>query len=52
MKPTEQEAREAVRTMLEYAGDDPTREGLQDTPDRVVRAFGEWFKGYNVDPVQ
>ena len=52
MKPTEQEAQEAVRTMLKYAGDDPTREGLQDTPDRVVRAFGEWFKGYNVDPVE
>ena len=43
--PDEEAAREAVRTLLRWAGDDPAREGLIDTPDRVVRAFGEWFSG-------
>ena len=41
---------EAVRTLLELTGDDPSREGLLDTPKRVVKAFGEWFSGYQVDP--
>lgn len=44
-------AREAVRTLLAYAGDDPAREGLRDTPDRVVRSFDEFFGGYFEDPV-
>ena len=50
-RPDEEAAREAVRTLLRWAGDDPVREGLIDTPDRVVRAFGEWFAGYDEDPV-
>ena len=50
-KPTEEEAREAVRTLLAFTGDDPDREGLIETPDRVVRAYGEFFAGYNEDPV-
>lgn len=50
-RPTEQEAREAVRTLLRWAGDDPGREGLLETPDRVIRAYGEWFAGYTQDPV-
>jgi len=41
---------EAIRTLLRWAGDDPTREGLLGTPDRVVRAYEEWFGGYDVDP--
>ena len=49
-KPTEEEAREAVRTLLAFTGDDPDREGLIETPDRVVRAYGEFFAGYNDDP--
>jgi GTP cyclohydrolase I len=50
MKPTQQEAESAVRTLLAYAGDDPDREGLLGTPERVVRAYSEWFGGYDVDP--
>lgn len=49
-KPTREEAEDAVRTLLRWAGDDPTREGLIDTPSRVVKAYGEWFRGYNEDP--
>ena len=49
--PTEEEAREAVRTLLRWAGDDPDREGLRETPNRVVRAYREWFAGYGQDPV-
>ncbi len=49
-KPSAQEAEEAVRTLLRWAGDDPAREGLIDTPARVVRAYGEWFAGYSEDP--
>lgn len=45
-RPTEEEAKEAVRTLLRWAGDDPTREGLLDTPKRVVKAYREFFKGY------
>ncbi len=41
---------EAVRTLIAWAGDDPRREGLLDTPRRVVEAFGEWFEGYGLDP--
>lgn len=50
MKPTKQEAETAVRTLLAYAGDDPDREGLLDTPKRVIKAYSEWFGGYGVDP--
>jgi GTP cyclohydrolase I len=47
---TREEAMGAVRTLLRWAGDNPGREGLMDTPKRVVEAFGEWFGGYDVDP--
>lgn len=50
-KPSRAEAEEAIRTLLRWAGDDPNREGLQATPERVVRAYEEWFGGYDVDPV-
>ncbi|MBN8872234.1 MAG: GTP cyclohydrolase I FolE [Rhodospirillales bacterium] len=50
-RPTREEAEAAVRTLLRWAGDDPTREGLIDTPKRVTRAFEEFFVGYGVDPV-
>jgi GTP cyclohydrolase IA len=43
-------AEEAVRTLLRWAGDDPGREGLLDTPKRVVKAYADWFSGYSVDP--
>jgi GTP cyclohydrolase I len=49
-RPTRDEAEEAVRTLLRWAGDDPTREGLLDTPSRVAKAYGEWFRGYDEDP--
>ncbi len=44
------QAEEAVRTLLRWAGEDPQREGLLDTPNRVVKAYGEWFSGYALDP--
>ncbi|MBN8713399.1 MAG: GTP cyclohydrolase I, partial [Xanthomonadales bacterium] len=47
---SQDEAEEAVRTLLRWAGDDPAREGLLDTPKRVVKAYREWFSGYAVDP--
>ncbi len=50
-RPTREEAEAAVRVLLEWAGDDPTREGLRDTPARVVRSYEEFFAGYHVDPV-
>ena len=50
-RPTREEAEAAVRTLLLWAGDDPTREGLLGTPDRVVRSYEEFFAGYTVDPV-
>jgi GTP cyclohydrolase I len=50
-RPTREEAEAAVRTLLRWACDDPAREGLHDTPARVVRAYEEWFEGYHVDPV-
>jgi len=49
-KPTKEEAEEAVRTLIKWAGDDPTREGLLGTPDRVVRSYEEFFAGYDQDP--
>ncbi|MEQ8666853.1 MAG: GTP cyclohydrolase I FolE [Rhodospirillales bacterium] len=48
--PTREEAEEAVRTLLRWAGDDPEREGLRDTPKRVVRAYEEFFAGYAIEP--
>jgi GTP cyclohydrolase IA len=50
-KPSRSEAEAAVRTLLRWTGDDPDREGLRGTPERVVRAYEEWFGGYSVDPV-
>ena len=49
-KPTREEAEAAVRTLIRWTGDDPDREGLLATPSRVVRAYEEWFAGYNDDP--
>ena len=50
VRPTRLEAEEAVRTLLRWAGDDPSRAGLLETPERVVRAFEEYFTGYGQDP--
>jgi GTP cyclohydrolase I len=50
-RPTREEAETAIRTILAYAGEDPEREGLRGTPDRVVRAFDEHFGGYAKDPI-
>lgn len=50
IRPSREEAERAVRTLIEWAGDDPGREGLLDTPKRVVKAFEEYFQGYNADP--
>lgn len=49
-KPTRDEAMDAVKTLLAWAGDDPTREGLLDTPRRVIDAYTEYFEGYDKDP--
>src|SRR5580704_3029107 len=49
-RPSREEAERAVRTLLLWAGDDPAREGLRDTPARVARAYEDWFSGYNEDP--
>ena len=51
-RPSQAEAEAAVRTLLAWAGDDPNREGLLDTPKRVVNAYREFFKGYEEDPVE
>ena len=51
-RPTRDEAEAAVRTLLLWAGDDPEREGLRDTPKRVVKSYEEFFKGYDTDPVE
>ncbi len=50
-RPNRDEARAAVETLIRWAGDDPSREGLAGTPDRVVRAYEEHFEGYATDPV-
>jgi GTP cyclohydrolase I len=50
-RPSRAEAEDAVRTLIRWACDDPTREGLLDTPARVVRAYEELFGGYQIDPV-
>jgi len=49
-KPSREEAMEAVKTLIEWAGDDPTREGLVETPKRVVAAYEEFFEGYSQNP--
>ena len=49
-RPTDEEVEDAVRTLIRWAGDDPDREGLRDTPDRVRRAYTEFFSGYDMDP--
>ena len=51
-RPTRAQAEDAVRTLLRWAGDDPDREGLLDTPGRVVRAYEEYFAGYENDPTE
>lgn len=48
-RPSREQAEQAVRTLIRWAGDDPAREGLQQTPSRVVRAFEEFFAGYGCD---
>ena len=49
-KPSREQAEAAVRTLLRWAGDDPAREGLLDTPKRVAKAYHDWFSGYAEDP--
>ena len=51
-RPSPEAAEEAVRTLIRWAGEDPSREGLADTPARVVRAYAEWFEGYALDPAE
>jgi GTP cyclohydrolase I len=51
-RPSREEAMAAVRTLIAWAGDDPRREGVVDTPQRVVDAYGEWFAGYHADPAK
>jgi len=51
-RPSREEALKAVETLLRWAGDDPTREGLRGTPDRVVKSYTEFFEGYAVDPLE
>jgi len=51
-KVSRKQAEGAVRTLLGWAGDDPDREGLRDTPKRVVNAYRDWFAGYEIDPAE
>jgi GTP cyclohydrolase I len=51
-RPTRKQAEEAVRTLLLWAGEDPRREGLIDTPKRVAHAYEDWFSGYKADPLK
>lgn len=51
-RPSREEAEEAVRTLIRWAGDDPTREGLLGTPNRVIRSYDEFFSGYGEDPAE
>ena len=51
-RPTRDEAKAAVKTLLAWAGDDPARPGLHDTPERVVNAIEEWDQGYGEDPIE
>ena len=50
LKPSENEAIEAVKTLIRWAGDDPEREGLRETPKRVIKSYKDFFSGYNLDP--
>ena len=50
LKPSEDEAMEAVKTLIKWAGDNPQREGLQETPGRVVKSYKDFFSGYTLDP--
>ena len=52
IRPSREEAEEAVRTLLRWAGEDPAREGLLDTPKRVTKAYGEFFGGYDESPAE
>lgn len=52
VRPSRAEAEEAVRTLLRWAGDDPARDGLHETPSRLVRSYEEFFRGYHQDPEQ
>jgi GTP cyclohydrolase I len=52
MKPSREQALAAVRTLIAWSGDNPDREGLKDTPRRVVDAYSEWFEGYDADPAR
>jgi GTP cyclohydrolase I len=51
-KPSREQALAAVRTLIAWSGDNPDREGLRDTPKRVVDAYSEWFEGYDADPAK
>ena len=51
-RPNKKEAKDAVKVLLSWIGDDPNREGLLDTPARVVKAYEDWFSGYSSDPVE
>lgn len=51
-RPTREEAEAAVRTLIRFAGDNPEREGLKDTPRRVVDSYAEFFAGYDMDPIE
>lgn len=52
LRPSREQAEAAVKTLIRWAGDSPAREGLRDTPARVVRAYEEWFAGYALDPAR
>src|SRR4029079_51486 len=52
LRPSREEAEEAVRTLIAYAGDDPDREGLREPPRRVTSAYDEFFSGYREDPLE
>jgi len=52
IRPSRAEAEMAVRTLIRWAGDNPDREGLIDTPARVCRAYEQWFAGYDADPTE
>ena len=51
-RPSRKKAEEAVETLLLWAGEDPRREGLVDTPRRVAKAYEDWFSGYKDDPIE
>jgi GTP cyclohydrolase IA len=51
-RPSREAAEQAVRTLIRWAGEDPDREGLVETPARVTRAYAEWFEGYGQDPAE